>query len=353
MFEIIKNWYERHFSDPNAVALVLVIGGVLAAVLLIGDVLAPVIVATVLAYLLEGVVMSMERFKIPRPIGAIVVMLGFLALGLAFTFGLVPLIYEQISQLISETPRMISSLQGQWLALVAQYPEILTASSADELFNSLRAQLSQLGQVIVTFSLSNVGNVISLTIYSILVPMMVFFALKDKVVILRWVSRFLPNRSDISSRVWADVDEKIANYIRGKFIEILIIGGASYVSFVFLGLNYSLLLALLVGLSVIIPFIGAFAVTVPVLLIGFFQWGIGSDFYTLLVVYLIIQVLDGNVLVPILFSEVVNLHPLAIIVAVTFFGGIWGMWGVFFAIPLATLVQAVLKVWPSIDLESE
>ena len=62
--------------------------------------------------------------------------------------------------------------------------------------------------------------------------------------------------------------------------------------------------------------------------------------------YTVIQFLDGNVLVPVLFSEVVNLHPLAIIVAVLFFGGLWGMWGVFFAIPLATLIQAVINAWP-------
>jgi putative permease len=65
--------------------------------------------------------------------------------------------------------------------------------------------------------------------------------------------------------------------------------------------------------------------------------------------YLVIQALDGNVLVPLLFSEVVNLHPIAIIVAILVFGGLWGFWGVFFAIPLATLVQAVLKAWPTFD----
>ena len=68
-----------------------------------------------------------------------------------------------------------------------------------------------------------------------------------------------------------------------------------------------------------------------------------------MIAYLVIQALDGNVLVPLLFSEVVDLHPIAIIVAVLVFGGIWGFWGVFFAIPLATVVQSVLKAWPRRD----
>ena len=107
-----------------------------------------------------------------------------------------------------------------------------------------------------------------------------------------------------------------------------------------------MLLAVLVGVSVLIPFIGAAVVTFPIALVAFFQWGFGTDFYVLIAAYFIIQILDGNVLVPLLFSEVTDLHPIAIIVAVLLFGGLWGFWGVFFAIPLATVVQAVLLAWP-------
>ena len=126
----------------------------------------------------------------------------------------------------------------------------------------------------------------------------------------------------------------------------MIVWVVTYILFTFMDLNYSLLLSFLVGLSVIIPYVGAIAVTVPIALIGFFQWGLTAKLGTLLVAYQVIQILDGNVLVPLLFSEVVNLHPLAIIAAVLFFGGLFGLWGVFFAIPLATLVQAVLNAWP-------
>ncbi len=125
----------------------------------------------------------------------------------------------------------------------------------------------------------------------------------------------------------------------------------SYVTFAVLELRYSVLLAVAVGFSVLIPYIGAAVVTVPVAIVALFQWGVTPEFYYLLIAYGIIQALDGNVLVPVLFSEAVNLHPVAIIVAVLVFGGLWGFWGVFFAIPLATLVKAVWKALPSIDEE--
>lgn len=151
------------------------------------------------------------------------------------------------------------------------------------------------------------------------------------------------------NKIWLEMNQQVANYVRGKVIEILIVGGASYISFVALGLNYAALLALLVGLSVVVPYIGAAVVTFPILLIGYFQWGWNSEFFTLFIVYTVIQALDGNVLVPLLFSEAVNLHPVAIILAVLVFGGFWGLWGVFFAIPLATLIKAVLNAWPSTE----
>jgi putative permease len=178
-------------------------------------------------------------------------------------------------------------------------------------------------------------------------PLLVFFFLKDKVRILDWFVRFIPKDRGLLSQVWSEVDRQIGNYVRGKFIEILIVWVATYMTFIIMDMRFAMLLGVLVGFSVLIPYIGAAAVTVPVAVLAYFQWGVSPEFWSLLVAYGIIQAIDGNVIVPLLFSEVVDLHPVAIIVAVLVFGGVWGFLGVFFAIPLATLVQAVLRAWPT------
>ncbi len=162
----------------------------------------------------------------------------------------------------------------------------------------------------------------------------------------RWARGYLPRERALINRVADEMKRQIANYIRGKVIEIFICGGVTYIAFAALGLNYAALLAMLVGISVVVPYVGAVVVTVPVALIGLFQWGWGDQFIYLMIAHGIIQALDGNVLVPLLFSEAVNLHPVAIICAVLLFGGLWGFWGIFFAIPLATLFKAVLDAWP-------
>jgi putative permease len=134
--------------------------------------------------------------------------------------------------------------------------------------------------------------------------------------------------------------------VRGKAVEIIIVGSVTFITFSLMGLQYAALLATLVGFSVLIPYIGAAVVTLPVAILAFFQFGWGWDFGSVIIAYGIIQAIDGNLLVPLLFSEVVNLHPIAIIVAILIFGGLWGFWGVFFAIPLATVVNAILRAWP-------
>ncbi len=349
MIEFIKSWYRRNFSDPQAVILVIFLVSALAIVLLLGDILAPVLIAVLFAYLLDGVVTVLEKWRIPRTLATSVVVLLFVLLCLFLFLGLVPILSRQVTQLFFEIPTMAARFQEMLLKLPELYPAMITEPQIQEIFAQIRIRITSMGQAIVSFSLTHAVNIFTIAIYVILIPILVFFSLKDKKRIVEWTTQFLPHESEreLSFQVWVEVDQKIANYIRGKFIEIAIVWAVTYVTFALMGLNFSLLLGFLVGISVIIPFVGAIAVTIPVALIAYFQWGLAAQFWYLLLAYQIIQLLDGNVLVPVLFSEVVNLHPVAIIVAVLFFGGLWGVWGVFFAIPLATLVQAVINAWPS------
>ncbi len=241
---------------------------------------------------------------------------------------------------------MISAGQALLMRLPERYPEVISVAQVQEIIGVLRQEITLLGQTVLSLSLSSVVGLITVLVYLILMPLLVFFFLKDKQLIMDWVVGFLPSKRKFADAVWRDVDRQIANYVRGKFWEIVIVGATSFITFTFMGLQYAVLLGVLVGLSVIIPYIGAAVVTFPVLLIAWFQWGWGGDFIWLTAAYFIIQALDGNVLVPLLFSEAVNLHPVAIIVAILVFGGLWGLWGVFFAIPLATLVQALITAWP-------
>ncbi|MEJ1471123.1 MAG: AI-2E family transporter [Candidatus Sedimenticola sp. (ex Thyasira tokunagai)] len=344
--QLLTDWFKRYFSDPEVIFLALLLIGGFAVVITMGDMLAPVLASLVIAYLLEGVVSLTERRGVPRLAAVLIVFIAFLLFLVLTLFGLLPQLSRQLTQLFQQIPSMITEGQALLMRLPERYPEVISVAQIQEIIGVLRREITVMGQSVLSLSLSSVVGVITVLVYLILMPLLVFFFLKDKRLILDWVVGFLPSKREFADTVWQDVDRQIANYVRGKFWEIIIVGATSFVTFTFMGLQYAVLLGVLVGLSVIIPYIGAAVVTFPVLLIAWFQWGWGGDFIGLSVAYFIIQALDGNVLVPLLFSEVVNLHPVAIIVAILVFGGLWGLWGVFFAIPLATLVQAMITAWP-------
>ena len=348
MFNFINTWYKRYFTDPQASLLVILLAFGLIILVTMGKMLAPLLAALIIAYLLEGAVSKLQAKDISRFISVNVVYSLFLVFMAFILFGLMPLLSKQVSQFFQEVPEMIRNIQGLLLRLQEQYPDLVSEEYVWELNLNLRDSFSELGQNVLSFSLASMPAVVTILVYLILVPLMIFFFLKDKVVVINWMASFLPKERHLVNEVWIEMDAQIGNYVRGKFNEILIVGSASYIVFVILGLNYAFLLAMVVGLSVLIPYIGAAIVTLPVALVGYFQWGLNADynFTWLMISYFVIQFLDGNVLVPILFSEAVNLHPIAIIVAILVFGGLWGFWGVFFAIPLATLVKALINVWP-------
>lgn len=344
--ETIRDWFRRHFNNPQVVGLALVLLAGFVIVILFGNMLAPVLASVVFAYLLDGPVAVLERRGVRRTLAVTAVSLLFLLVLLFTLLGILPRLSAQLTQLIDQVPDMVARGHEALMRLPQRFPEFVSEDQVAELIMALRSEAGRLGQRVLSLSLASLVGLITFLVYLILVPLLVFFFLKDKAQIIGWLSEHLPRDRALSARVWREMHGQIGNYVRGKVWEIFIVGAASYVTFTLMGLQYSVLLATLVGLSVIIPYIGATVVTIPVALVAYFQWGWSPQFAWLLIAYLVIQVLDGNVLVPLLFSEAVNLHPIAIIVAVLFFGGLWGFWGVFFAIPLATLVQAVIKAWP-------
>lgn len=345
MIHIFKSWYQKNFSDPQVIILALLLILFTFVFLTFGDVLTPVIAAIVISYVLEGAVTKLQRLGVPRMLSVIFVFVLFLISILLLSLGILPLIINQLVQLVKELPNMIGEGQKLLMALPQQYP-LISEQQIAEVVSFINTEIASMGQKILSLSLSSVVDVFTLLVYMVVVPLLIFFFLQDKNNIITWLKRFLPDDMQLATKVWRDVDVKIGNYVRGKILEILVVGFATYIPLAIMEMEYAALLSLLVGLSVIIPFVGAVAVSIPVVLIAFFQWGFTADFVTLIVAYSVVQFLDGNLLVPLLFSEVVNIHPAAIIIAVLVFGGLWGVWGVFFAIPLATLVQAVINAWP-------
>jgi putative permease len=268
-------------------------------------------------------------------------------------FYLLPIVSDQAVELVQHIPVIISRLSDSIMQLPEKYPKFFSERKLEEMLVNVQQELLVYGHSMLSFSAASVVGLVSAMVYLFLVPMMMFFFLKDKQLLVDWVLQFLPEERSLSTRVWEEIDMQIGNYIRGKFAEVLILWLISYVTYKTMGLNYAMLLSVFMGLQVLIPYIGATLVTFPVVVVAYIQWGFdGDNFLYIVIAYTIIQALDGIILVPVLFSEAVNLHAVAIVIAILFFGGLWGFWGVFLAIPLATVVKAVLTAWPRAEIDS-
>ena len=341
MRSLLNKFIKRFFSNEESVYFAILLIFSFFFIILFGNVLLPVIISIVIAFLLNGFMTTLIKYNMSQKISLSITLIVFFGFYLSLFMAL-PSIGTEINNLLQNLPVIVSSFQQNLIEMNNYFSE----EEIDQIFANLSNQIS----VLLSSALGQLAGTVSLMfnaiLYAIMIPLMVFFFLKDKSILLPIASIILPKENGFMQSVFAEMNDQLFNYVTGKFIEMLLVATASYILFAFLGLPYAVLIAILVGLSVIIPIFGAILVTIPVVLIGLYEWGLSENFYWLLGFYLLIQILDGNVLVPILFSTRNNLHPVVIIIAVLFFGGIWGFWGLFFAIPLATFVKAIINSWP-------
>ena len=346
MRKVIREWVDRYLSDEEAVLLALLLVALVGLLWWLGGVLAPVIASLLIAYILQGVVKTLVKFGIHTNVAIGASYLLFLGFFFLIAFFVVPPVWNQMGAMLIDLPEMMQNGQRLMMGLPEHYPAWVNEQQILDLFEYINAEVGSYGERVLSYSLGQLPGLLGLLVYVVLVPILVFFLLRDWSLLVGCTKVILPTKRKALSAIMKEMDEQIANYIRGKALEILIVGGAAFGLFTVFGLRYATLLALAVGFSVLIPYVGAFLVTLPIAIVAFFQWGWGATFAWLMTWYIILQILDGNVLVPLIFSEIVNLHPVAIIMAILVFGGLWGFWGVFFAIPLATLVKAIINAWP-------
>jgi putative permease len=305
-----------------------------------------VLISIVITYLLFPIVRLLVSWKIPYLVSALIVYILFLGLVTFALVDIIPLLWKQSVNLVAEIPKAFSHSQIWYNSLIQRYPTIFSETQLQRILAFTQDQSGKWCQDILKYTFSSIPGVFEVVLYLVLVPLLVFFFLKDADPILNWISQYMPSHRNLVIQVWSEVNRKIGAYVKGRVIEMIIVGFVTTMTFLLFGLQYAVLLGSLVGVSVLIPYVGGIIVTIPILIIALMQWGFGAQFIYAMGAFAIIFALDANVLVPLLFSEVMELHPIVILVSVIVFGGIWGFWGIFFAIPLATAINVILKNWP-------
>jgi len=346
MINFLKNFFDKYFFDDEQYAALFIISIGIVILYFLGGIIAPVIVSILIAYILNGLTSFMEE-KGKSRILALTVTLIIFGLFYLSIFLFLPFLSRQILLLVSDIPQIYESVNSFLSNQLASYG--LQSNQLDEVVINAFSYIPTLFQNALLQLNSGFSAVMNALLYLIIVPFLVFFLLKDRDIFINYAKNLLPQKKNLLTKIWNDLNVQLYGYLRGKGLEMIIVALVTGFVFYLQEVNYSIILAILVGLSVLIPYVGAILVTIPVVLIGLFQWGLDSSFYIFITSYMIIQALDGNVLMPLLLGREVKLHPVIIITAVLIFGGIWGFWGLLLAIPIATFLRAILVAWPKKD----
>jgi putative permease len=346
MINFLKNFFDKYFFDEEQYAALFIISIGIVILYFLGGIIAPVLVSILIAYILNGLTSFMEEKGNSRILALIVTLIIFGLFYLSI-FLFLPFLSRQILLLVSDIPQIYESVNSFLSNQLASYG--LQSNQLDEVVINAFSYIPTLFQNALLQLNSGFSAVMNALLYLIIVPFLVFFLLKDRDIFINYAKNLLPQKKNLLTKIWNDLNVQLYGYLRGKGLEMIIVALVTGFVFYLQDVNYSIILAILVGLSVLIPYVGAILVTIPVVLIGLFQWGLDSSFYIFITSYMIIQALDGNVLMPLLLGREVKLHPVIIITAVLIFGGIWGFWGLLLAIPIATFLRAILVAWPKKD----
>lgn len=315
----------------------------------------PIVTSIIISYLLHNIVKIFNDLGFNKTISFTIVYLIFLTTFFIILLILIPLIFKQLVDLFNNLPFMLQIIKFKTSKFIMEkYPSTLSPEQTNMVFSNIISYVQSIGKTIVSASLLSIAIIIKWTLYILLIPILVFFLLKDYKEIIKWFKRLMPQKHNFLKKIWLATSKQISNYIRGKFIEMIIMIVTNYIVFKYYNLNYSDLLSIAVGLSVIIPYIGAIIISIPIIFISIAQFGTTYESLYIISLYTIIQFIDGNLLVPILFSEAVNLHPLSIMISIIIFGVIFNFYGIFLAIPLAIFSKAIIKLYltPNINIKN-
>jgi len=346
VLEDLNNLLKKVFSNEETLVFAILLIIAFLILFFLGNILTPFLISIIFAYLLVGMQKRLENTGLSSNLSLIITYGLFLLLGITLILWLAPLVYQQTQSLILEIPKWVNSSMIFIQNIPQKYPDLVSSDQITAFLQSLSGQITDISQNFLQASIAGIQNTATVAINLILFPILVFFFLFDRAEIISGFLNILPKEREMLKNVWIEMDDQLSNYTRGKAIEIVIVGCAAAITFILFGLEYIALLSVLVGFSVLIPFIGAFAVTIPVAAVGLLQFGFTFDFWLLIGAYVLLQILDGYLLSPLLFSDAVKLHPVIIMLAVFVFGGLFGFWGIFFAIPIATLIKAIWNSWP-------
>ena len=321
-------------------------------------ILPPLLLAVIQYYVMNPVVDWFEKkFKVPRVVTILVLFL-FVLIALIWIINiLVPIAQNQINSLIKNWPNI-------WNDAVNATQEALrdprlheVKGSLQNMIDNTQKTLFKSGQSTINATIGNISSAVSIITMIVMTlltaPFILFFMLKDGHQLRPYITKFAPEHWQSSfSQLLYDINYALASYIRGQITVAFWVGVMFVVGYMIIGLPYGLALAILAGFMNLIPYFGTPLALIPVFVIAIMTSG--SMIIKVLVVFLIEQAIETRILSPLVMGNKMEMHPVTTILLLIGASSVWGLWGVFFDIPIYAILKIIVsRVYNYYRRESE
>ncbi|MFC3211524.1 AI-2E family transporter [Planomicrobium okeanokoites] len=316
----------------------------------------PVTLAMILYYLLRPVLRLLERFRIKRIWGILIIFMGVVGMLTLVTFLILPFLREQLQMLIEEFPQYFMQLLTDIDAFLRTsfVGDYYTGSNfdIDQLMETLPDNLAGILQDVVASIITGItgflSTITSFVLSIVIVPFILFYLLKDGEKLPEYILKLLPPRlRDDTREVFGEADRQLSAYIQGQLIVAFLIGVMVFIGFLIIGMKYALLLGVLAMFTSVVPYIGPAIAITPAVIIAL----VTSPFMLvkLAIVWTVVQLVEGNIISPQVMGKTLFIHPVTIIFVLLTAGSLFGVAGVILGIPayaiLRVLVSHIFKLF--------
>ena len=308
----------------------------------VSDLIPPFLIAFFLSYLLNPIVDRLE-YVFKKRLLALSILYVVLITAFVFFFNIItPLLGQEFNELTTRLPYYLTAIKEYYMFLKLQIESsvpLLKQTGILETFQvNIQGQLISFAQFIPTLFLSTFSTLS----YSLLIPIILFFMLNQGPEMKMSFFKLIPNKYfELSMHLFYQIGQKLGNYLRGICIETLIIGLLATIVMFYLGVDYSILLGTIAGITNVIPYLGPLLGALPAILIYYVQVQSIDMVVYLIIGFVVIQLVDNFILKPIIYSHSVDLHPVAILFFLLLGGSVGGVWGLIFAVPIAGIFKVV------------
>ena len=322
--------------------------GIASAVFLIalwflGNVILPFVLGGAIAYFLDPVADRLEKMGCSRALSVAIITLVALLIFVIMALLVVPTLVEQAVALFNVAPQLAQDLQA---FLTTRFPELLDAdSTVHKTLLSVGETIRERGGQLLESVLTSAASIINVIMLFVIVPVVAFYLLYDWDNMVAKVDELLPrDHAPVIRQLAREIDNTLASFIRGMGTVCLILGTYYAIALMLVGLQFGLVVGALAGLVTFIPYVGALLGGALAIGLALFQfWGDWISIGLVAGVFVLGQVIEGNVLTPKLVGSSVGLHPVWLIFALSVFGTLFGFVGMLVAVPLAAAIGVLAR----------